>query len=86
MYEILRTPNESAEDQERERILDVLEYAFDKEVMVELTVATPMGDLRTNEVFIQGMEDNVVYISVSPESPVMPILFASIKDAKLTKK
>jgi len=79
MYEIIRSPEES----ERNRILEVLECALEQGVMAELTISGPLRELRSGRVFVEGIEEHVVYVSDSDESSVMPLLLSDIKDAKL---
>jgi len=71
-------PQEGRE-QALEEILNALEDAFEKGLKAELTVLEPNGELKTNAVFIEGLEDGFLYVSASKESPVVPIEISRVK-------
>jgi len=76
---------ESNEAREREALLDVLESAFEKGAKAELTVSEPSGGLRTNEIFVRGLEAGTLYVSSSMEGVVMGIPLDNVKGAKLAE-
>jgi len=84
MFYNLEPSERPSESEDRERILNILERAYELKVKAELTVLEPSGQLRTAEVFIEACEDGQLYVSASKESPVMTILLESVKDARLT--
>lgn len=86
MAENLKNDQEGGQENEPEDILDVLESAFEKRIKAELTVFGPNGELRTNSVFVEGLESGVLYVSDSESAPVMPLEIGSIKKAKLFDK
>lgn len=84
MFYNLESSEGLPEDRERERIKEVLERAIKQGVRAQLTVKEPIGNFRTSKVFIEELEADVVYVSDSKESAVMPLLLADIRDAELT--
>jgi len=74
------------EEQTPEGILDVLESAFEKGAKAELTVSEPSGELRTNTVFIEGLEDGMLFVSSSKESPAMGIPIGDVKRAQAVEQ
>lgn len=86
MSENLRTPdNQQEEEKNKESILDILESAFEDERKVELTVSEPSGEVRINEVFVERLEEGMLFVSLSKDSPVMGIPMGDVKKAKLTE-
>ncbi len=75
---------EAEKEQTPEAILDALESAFEKGAMAELTVLESSGELRTNAVFIEGLESGILAVSGSKSSPVMEIRIVDIKQARIT--
>jgi hypothetical protein len=87
MTENLRTPEEQPENEQvQEQILDALESAFEKGVEAELTVSEPSGELRISTVFVEGLEEGLLFVSLSKDSPVMGIPLKDIKQAKLIEE
>ena len=84
MSENLRPSEEEQpeEEQTQEQILDALESAFEKQAKAELTILEPSGELRTNTVFIEGLEGRMLFVSSSKDSPVMGIPIGDIKRAE----
>lgn len=74
------------EEQSMEAILDALELAFEKGAKAELTVLEPGGELRTNVVFIEGLEGGVLFVAASKDSPVMPVEISNVKKVELSEK
>ena len=66
-------------EQTPEGILDALESAFEKGSKAELTVSEPSGGLRTSAVFIEGLEDGMLFVSESKSSSVMGIKIGDVK-------
>ena len=69
-------------EQDLKKILDVLMLAFEKGSKVELTVLESSGKLRVNAVFIDNLEEGVLFVSDSEDSPVMEIRVEDIKKAE----
>lgn len=69
-------------EQAPEEILDTLEAAFEKGSKAELTILEPSGELRVNAVFIEGLEDGMLFVSESKDSAVIGIKISDVKKAK----
>lgn len=76
------TGQSEPKEQTMEEILDTLESAFEKGVVVNLIVSEPSGKLRENTVFVEGLEDGMLFVSVSKDSAVMGIKLENIKGAR----
>ena len=72
-------PEYPEREQTPEEIVDALESAFEKGTRAELTVLEPSGALRTNIVFIEGLEDGTLFVAESKSSPVMGIKIGDVK-------
>ena len=70
------------EEQTREAMLDVLEKAFNEQSKVALTILEPNGDLKTSDVFIEGLEKNMLYVALSESSAVQGIPLNDVKGAR----
>ena len=90
MSENLRPSEEEQPEKEREQtqegILDTLESAFEKGSKAELTVSEPSGALRVSAVFIEGLEDGMLFVSESESSPVMGIKIGDVKKVEPFKE
>ena len=74
---------EAEKEQTPEAILDALESAFERGIKVGLAVLEPSEALRTNTVFIEGLEDGILFVAESKYSPVMGIKIGDIKKVEL---
>jgi hypothetical protein len=72
-------PEQPEKEQSSEEILDALELAFKAGGMAELTILGPNGELKTNAVFVEGLEDGTLFVAESKNSPVMGIKIGDIK-------
>ena len=82
MSENLRSSDEEQPEGPVKEILDELESAFEKGSKAELTVSEPSGTLRVNTVFIEGLEEGILFVSESESSPVMGIRVSDVKNVK----
>ena len=69
-------------EQTPEEILDALELAFNEKRRAELTVLEPSGELKTNTVFVESLEGDILYLSASESSPVLSINLNQVKKVK----
>ena len=73
---------EGKNEQTMEEIMDILESAFEKGSSVKLTVSEPSGGEKTESVFIERLEQGILFVSSSKDSPVMGISIEDIKAAE----
>ena len=86
MSENLRSSDEEQPEGPVKEILDELESAFEKGSKAELTVSEPSGTLRVNTVFIEGLEEGILFVSESESSPVMGIKIGDVKKVEPFKE
>jgi hypothetical protein len=73
----------SSPENEKEKILDKLEIAFEKKRKAELMVSEPSGEMRVNTVFIVALENGILFVSESEFSPIMGIKIDDVRSVDL---